>query len=347
MSKNKNNFSYKIKEQLRRFFAKNFYPAYRRDWYKSKGYLGATEQEQFANFLIAQKQPDALLFGEFDSLNLERQFICSNQFELDSVLITPHTDISASKPGEGLVFVMLQGRSEYYESRFRDMARLAKYTGAAVLGFNPKGFHSSSGHTLQLSDLVDDGIAAISFLLQKGFAAKNIIIFGNSIGAAIGQIVSDYFYHSKQLRFRQINSNSFKSLGAVVANHYHSPFLAGVLSKVMIFAGWETTRHPDFYTTGPYKCVLRRANDKTIKEQVEYYSAVNYKLDYLNVPLGYRKSFKWLNDNNQLLYLGQSKKDPHILSLHNFKIKAQNENGEHLSVFNLVNFYLTASNEFI
>lgn len=343
----KNSFRSKIQEQLRRFFAKNFYPVNKRDWYKNKAYLGVNEQEQFTEFLIAQKQTDSPLFGEFDSLNLKRQFIKTGAFELDSVLITPIADIAAGKPGEGLAFVMFQGRNEYYESRFRDMARLAKYTGAAVLGFNPKGFHNSSGHTLKLCDIVDDGIAVIDFLLQKGFSTENIVIFGNSIGSAIGQIVSDHFYHSKQLRFRQINSNSFKTLGAVVANRYHLPFLAGIFSKIMIFAGWEVIPHPDFYKTGPYKFVLRRKNDRTIKQNAEYYSAVNHELDYSNAPLSYRESFQWLNENNQLLYFGQSKKDPHILSLHNFQIKAKDEHGKHLSVFSLINFYLQKSGEVI
>ena len=42
------------------------------------------------------------------------------------------------------------------------MAMMASQTGATVIGFNPKGFHASSGKTKILSDIVDDGIALVS-----------------------------------------------------------------------------------------------------------------------------------------------------------------------------------------
>lgn len=333
----------KLKEYLQKLFARRLYPVSKRDWYKNKGYMGENSQEKFNNFLLAQTKPNSPLFGEFEFLDITRQFIKSTQFKLDSVIITPNKKISYNKAGYGLIFIMFQGRSEYYESRFRDMARLVKYTGVSVLGFNPKGFHSSSGKTLKISDIVEDGIAVIEFLLKKSFSPNKIILFGNSIGAGISDIVSEHFRNKTKIRFRQINSNSFKSLASVIASKYGLSFLENILSKVMLFAGWEISPSKDFYKTGPYRCFIRRQYDRTILANAEYYKTINYELDYKEAPDNYKQSMQWLYENNQLIYLGKSKEDPHELSLYNFRLKAKDKTGKNLTVFDLITYYLEAT----
>lgn len=332
-----------LKLYLRRLFANKFYPTKYSNWYKEKGYIGEDLQQQFADFLSQQSQKGALYFKEFQSSSLTRQFIPSGKENLDSVLITPHTKIAEGKAGQGVYFILFQGRGEYYESRFRSMARQAHATGATILGFNPKGFNNSSGQTKELSDLVEDGIAVVRFLLNKGVDHKNIVLQGNSLGAGIQEMVAEYFKLNHGINFRQINCNSFKSLAAVVAGHYKVPFMEKLFKLLLIYAGWEIFPGPKFYKTGPYRMYLRRKGDRTISGSAEFHSMVNHKSDYEASPEGYKEINKWLNERNQIIYTGRQKEDPHELGLHLFKI---NEKGKR-SVFYMINKFLEASKGYL
>ncbi len=125
---------------LCKFLAAYFYPTNSEDWYKSKGYGGQDEQEQFSQFLYSQAQEESLFHDEFKSLDLKRQFIQSGEYKLDSVLLTPQKKLGLARNSENLYFVFFQGRGEFYESRFRDMAIQARETGVSVLGFNRVAF---------------------------------------------------------------------------------------------------------------------------------------------------------------------------------------------------------------
>jgi len=328
---------------LRKFFAKTFYPTNSNDWYKNKGYKGQDDAARFANFLARQRERGARFYNEFTSLQLTRQYIQSGSNQLDSVLIVPNQDISLGKPGGGLYFIMFQGREEYYESRFRDMARQARETGASVLGFNPKGFHCSKGKTRQLTDIVDDGIAVVDFLLQRGVKYEQIILQGNSLGAGVQEMVSEHYRTSMRMPFRQINSNSFKSLSAVMAYRYKMPFLEKLFNLLLRYAGWEILPGPDFYKTGPYRCHIRRKGDRTIALGAEYNVMLDAQKDYEDCPESYRETNRWLYKYSQMIYTGKSEKDPHELSLHRFQIQ-QSDSSTKKSVYYFINRYLKASN---
>jgi hypothetical protein len=217
-----------LKNHLQKLFAKSFYPAKSQNWYAEKGYGGSGFQDEFSRFLSSQKQQKARFYYEFKQLNLTRYLISDLKVKdnLDLVLLTPEKSISKNKPGEGLYFVFFQGSREYYEGRFRDMAIQAKETGASVLGFNPKGLGSSTGKTLKIQDIVDDGIAVINFLLlEKKINPSKIILQGNSLGGAVQEMVSEHFRKTQGFRFRQINSNSFCTLAAVLCYQRKVPSL--------------------------------------------------------------------------------------------------------------------------
>ena len=333
-----------LQKILRSYFAKIVYPTISANWYNKKGYKGENSDKQFTDFLATQSKKNALFYQEFKSLKLTQQYINSGSNKLDSVLLTPDKSYSTGKPGTGLYFLMFFGSREYYEGRFRDMARQAKATGASVLGFNPKGVNQSTGKTQQLNDIVDDGIAALNYLLQLGISHNQIILQGNSLGAGVQEMVSKHFLTNYGMRFRQINSNSFKTLSAVIAERYRMPFLEVIFSYILQYARWEFTFDSNFYQTGPYRCYMRRKGDKTIvKGAAEYHSMVDPLGDYNNCLEIYRETNKWLNEHSQLIYLGQSKMDPHDLGLHRFKINK----GKRHSVYHFINRYLEASNRCI
>lgn len=332
-----------LKFCLSKILTKVLYPTKSFNWYINKGYTGKNLHQQFIDFINKQSLEGAQYFKEFRFLNLTRQFIPSIKGNLDSVIITPDSTIIANKPGKGVYFILFQGTGEYYESKFRDMAKQSISTGASVIGFNPKGFGSSSGNTNGFLDLVDDGISVVRHLLNKGILHKNIVLQGNSLGSSVQEIVSEYFKLNHKIYFRQINSNSFKDLPTVLSQYYKMPFLNHFLKKLLNYSGWRISYGLSCYKTGVYKMYLRRKNDRTITEIAEFHSAVNHKEDYESSPEGYRETNKWLNKNNQVHYNGAKKDDPHKLHLFSFRI---NEKG-HPSVFYMINKYLEHSKKYM
>ncbi len=336
-----------LKVILSKYFTKLIYPTYPGDWYKRKGYNGFSPQELFADFIQKQKITGSIYHKEFQSLKFTRRFIISGNHKIDSVEIKPYTKISKNQPGNGLYILCFFGKGEYYESRFRDMALFAKNTGATIVAFNPKGFHTSTGKTKCLSDIAQDGIAIIDHLLTRSIHPAQIILYGNSLGAVVQELVCRHFKHSRSINFRQINSNSFSTLTAVIMANSKIAFLEKIVSYLMKYAGWEIDYPEDFYKTGIYRCYLTRKGDKIIKPNISFGNKVNMSIDLANAPVGYQETLKWLNERSELIPIISTNKDPHELSLNNLCLETKDKEGTNLTVWDFINKYLEASNRFI
>ncbi|MFK7968528.1 MAG: alpha/beta hydrolase family protein [Rickettsiaceae bacterium] len=336
-----------LKEILRKNFARLIYPTCSGDWYKRKGYNGTSDQERFNDFIAKQKLPDSIYYEEFQSLELTRKFIDSNGYQIDSVEIKPTKLLSKNKPGEGLYIICFLGKSEYYESRFRDMALFARNTGATIIGFNPKGFNTSTGKTKILFDIVDDGIALIEYLLARNITPKQIVLYGNSLGGAVQELVCKHFRKLKLIDFRQINSNSFCSLAAVLSTNINMPFLESKLMQLMKYSGWEMNYEQSFYKTGVYRCFLVRKGDQVIKTEALFCYRINRSQDIIDAPNEYREILSWLNENSELIPITLSEKDPHELSLNSMCLGIKDRKGCNFTVWYFINQYLEASNKFV
>jgi hypothetical protein len=332
-----------LKKILGKLFAKLIYPTKRRNWYKNKGYHGDDEMEQFNNFVLSQKNKDAIFYKEFRNLKLKRQFINSGDHRLDSVMISVTNDSYKTRERVGLCFVFFQGKNEYYESRFRDMAKQCKETGLSVLGFNPKGMGSSSGKTRNIDDLVSDGIEIINYLLYQGRLPEQIILQGNSLGGGIIEMVSKYFKNTSGFSLKQINSNSFKSISAVFVYQYGLAFLERPLRAIMLYSGWEIRVDRDFYTTGPHRFYFRRFGDRTIINGAEYHSMINHDEDYTNCPEYFQETNRLLNAHNQLILKNETDKDPHDLSLNKFVPKPLTGDKSVYTIYDLINQFLISN----
>ena len=273
-------------------------------------------------------------------MRITRQYIISGGKRLDSILVVPSKKIAKNKPGEGLYFLMFFGRLESYEKRFRDVAMQASRTGASVFAFNHKGMFCSEGETNNIASMVEDGVAAVDFLVSRGVLHENIIFQGNSLGAAVQEMVSEHYRLLTARPFRQINSNSFKTLGAVTADILKMPFCVKFFDKFLNYLGWGFKPGPDFYKTGPYRFHLRRFHDRTISKSAEYHAMVDFQKDNDNCPAQYKETHRWLYEHSQIMYRGASKKNPHMLSLYMFEVKDQ-ETGKYLSVYDVINRYLS------
>lgn len=324
---------------LAKFFCKKFYPTKNLNWYKNKGYKGNNAEEVFADFLLKQSDTGSQFFDCFQNLSIKRFSISSEEYLLDTVRLMPAIQ-DAKLPGYGCVIIMFQGRGEYYESKFRDMALLAKLTGATVIGFNPKGFHSSTGRTHVLQDIVNDGIAIAQFLMAEGYLPSQIIMLGNSLGGAVQEMVCQHFRSFGVIGFRQINSNSFRCLAAVLAYRWQMPFLEPLIAIILNYAGWEIKVDNSFYTTGKHRCYMRRYQDRTILAGAEYHDGVNVIKDISNSPVEQRDIHAWLCAHSQLELINSSTKDPHNESLNKFKVKKLTSDNMEYSVFDFINIFL-------
>lgn len=346
-----------LKKILTHYFCRKIYPTNSSDWYKRKGYKGKNDSELFADFLAKQQQKSAIFYDCFKGLKLKRFKVQSNQEMLDCVSLEPEKiedDIklltsSARKYeniryGQGKIFLLFQGKGEYYESRYRDMAMLSHATGAKVIGFNPKGFHSSTGKTTILADIVDDGENIIHYLFAQKYKPQDIIMLGNSLGGGIQEMVCARLQTIGIKGFRQINSNSFNSISAVLARKYRMSFLQSFLSKLLKYAGWEIEVDELFYEVGLNRIHLRRYKDRTILPGAEFHDAIDIEQSITKLPKKFKEEMEWIIRHNQLILDQKSDKDPHDLGLHKFIVRKISEDNSDfhskIGVFDLINKYL-------
>lgn len=330
-----------LKKFLSYVFCKRFYPTVRRDWYKNKGYFGNDKQEIFQDFLKSQRQVTGKYYSCFQDLDLARFGVRSGDAMLDCVKISPAFEEAASLPGYGLFIIMFQGRGEYYEARFRDMAMLCRETGASVIGFNPKGFNSSTGKTRILRDIIEDGIALCKHLISEKIFPYQYVFLGNSLGAAVQEVVCAYLIKHSAKGIKQINSNSFRTLSAVVAYKLGIPKFEDTIRSILIYAGWEIRPGRDFYTTGLHRCYMRRYGDQTILPGAEYHSMLDLEKDVANSPDEYRETHIWLNAHATMHVCDKNTKDPHNLGLHRFVTEQLKGDSKQYTVFDFINKYLS------
>ena len=339
-----------LRIKLQKFVSSFLFPAKKFDWYQSKGYKGANDQERFKDFLDKQNHYKE----EFKDLNIQRTPVINklNNEKIDSVSFSPIKKIN--KPGNGKHIVNFFGHGEYYEMDFRDMALETKATGATLYGFNCPGLNSSDGQVLTSSDLINSGVAFVNNLLEKGIHPDDIILQGNCFGGVIGEKVKDYFKENS-IKLRSINSNSFLSFESAVNDHFDShpilkPFRK-LTNLLLRFTGWDLDVSQSVKRQDPYLFIMNRLGDQTLKKsQVSHVIKDNadWGLDD-ECPLEYRMARDEFEERSivqaKQKYIGANKNskknDPHEMDLY----KLETQNGE--SVFEFINEYLKASNNYI
>ncbi|MFT4059642.1 MAG: hypothetical protein QM652_08850 [Legionella sp.] len=347
-----------LQKKIQALLARVLFPTVQQDWYLTKGY-GKEGVESFANFLNQQYTDlRAIYYKDFKELEIKREFVnCHdsrrNSLKLDSISFTPL--YSENQEGEGIHIINFFGRGEYYECNFKDMARQAKATGATIHAYNPPGMNSSTGKVLEFKDLINAGIAQVNHLLKQGVHPDQIIIQGNCLGAAVAEEVNKCFNEQCNINFRRINSNSFKSISALLTKMYQPlALMKDTLKKLLNYAGWYTKPGALFKETGPYKVYMRRAGDETIALSVTMHMKVEKEkrrkaiVSDQDINQDYEKERKWLDEHaimelDDEHYAKDKKINPHELDL--YKLRAKHP--DHCSAFDFVNRYIKASNEYI
>lgn len=140
---------------------------------------------------------------------------------IDVVNIKPDADYLRANnilPGIGKHIVYFSGARDSYDTNgsLKDMALLAKATGATIYGFNYPGIHRSATNVKSIKvnefhDMVNSGIAVVNHLIRiHEIYADNIILLGDSFGGAAASKVQAVF-NSYGIKLRLIASNTFSS----------------------------------------------------------------------------------------------------------------------------------------
>ncbi|MFM7471257.1 MAG: alpha/beta hydrolase [Nodosilinea sp.] len=91
-----------------------------------------------------------------------------------------------AEPSVPLTFLYLHGNTGNMATSL-DRVDLLRSLGASVLAIDYRGYGQSSGPFASESRLYDDALAAYQFLHQeKGIAPENLVVYGHSLGGAIG-----------------------------------------------------------------------------------------------------------------------------------------------------------------
>ncbi|KTD48560.1 SdbB protein (substrate of the Dot/Icm system) [Legionella rubrilucens] len=347
-----------FKRKIQTLLATALFPSTHKDWYKEKGY-GKGKLTPFEDFLTNQRENSKAPYHDvFQGLTIQRNWVdCidyrKNHCKLDSIRFVPENP--KVKSGEGRHIVNFFGRLEYYECNFRDMALQAHATGASIHAFNPPGMNSSTGHVVEFKDLVNAGIAQVNALLREGIHPDNIILQGNCMGAAVAEEVNAHFEKHLHIQLRRINSNSFKSMSALVTYLYPPlSLLKDTVKKLLEYTGWQTKPDKLFLTTSPYKVYMSRVNDQTIRPKARMGTKVHklakQKEESAAPEYGdYEPHRQWL-DEHAIMALDTEKfgndghVNPHELDLYKLKSVIASDN---VTAYDFVNRYIESSNQYI
>lgn len=124
--------------------------------------------------------------------------------------------------------------------------------------------------------------------------------------------------------------------------------LEGLIKKLLQATGWEMKPGKHFGETDPYRCYMHREGDQTIAENAKMKTKVEkYRGEREDhCPVEYKAARDWLDSHSQMQNVNKKDKiDPHELDL--YKLKAKSADGEHVSAYDFINYFLEASNKYI
>jgi len=196
--------------------------------------------------------------------------------ELETLELNP---ISLQKiPIEKQTYIItFLGNSDIYQYHYAEMQYEAKNYNANIIGFNYRGVLNSKKAPQSQADLITDGIAQVQRLLNAGVDPENIILKGESLGAAIATMVAGHF-HTHQQKINISNGRSFSTLTNEVVGiirqafspvrNGHSETKKGILLGYLLMPLIKLVLHLSQWDIQPVKAY------KTIPEQNKMYYLV-------------------------------------------------------------------------
>lgn len=135
------------------------------------------------------------------------------------------------------IIIHAQGNMDFYENHLDEYAHKArKYRNCRIVGFNCRNVQLSEGRVGSEEDWLDDVIAVVNHYRQLGVPLKNILLQGESLGAAIVTMAAAKIYRQEKAKNKDkaqsvkvLNCRSFTSLTDVVATLGLGKILAGAI----------------------------------------------------------------------------------------------------------------------
>jgi hypothetical protein len=126
-----------------------------------------------------------------------------------------------SYPQSQEYIINFRGNGECYEhpQNLDQMVKDAYKLGINVIGFNYRGVNNSQGKAKSKNDLVRDGIAQVTYLIEeKKILPENIILKGHSLGGGVAALVAKHF-HRQGLPINIIDGCSFSNITNFAVGH--------------------------------------------------------------------------------------------------------------------------------
>lgn len=273
-----------VRKHLQSLIADQLFPSNRDDWYVQQGH--ATEAQRQANwrapfdaFLQQQRASiDAPYHADFQYIDIQQDFIDSTlvsgnsckietlSFRPDPILFNDAPD--GSFPAKGKHIVYFTGMGTVYQNCFHDISVNVKTTGATVHAFNYPGLKLHGGPIAEANDMVNSGIAMVNHLLQSGVDIDDIVLQGDSFGAAVAYAVKQQFLEQSDVKIRAIVNNTFSSFTDAAVDTLHKSdlffWLDFSVAPILSFTGWDLRTSDTYLADTPYQCQLQHIGDLTL-----------------------------------------------------------------------------------
>lgn len=143
-----------------------------------------------------------------------------NKFILDSLCLTPPCYDSINNYPQSFL-LNFNGNNENFTESIPELVDIARATSHTVIGFNYHGVGYSNrnnykkDYVYSFDELIQDGIAQVNYLLNKGIAPHQITLLGHSLGGGVAAQVAAHF-HRAGTKIFIIHSRSFSKLSSVI-----------------------------------------------------------------------------------------------------------------------------------
>lgn len=263
-----------MRETLQRLIANQLFPSNHEDWYKKNGYAEETDSLdiRFQKFIGAQKILGAKFFQQFQHLSFERQvieFFLANGQDAQTEIITVSPDeASPSQPGFGKHVVYFTGADDRYQGCFNDISHAVKTTGASYHAFEYPGMGVLPGEVLEVNDLINTGIAVVRKLLLQGIHVDDIILQGDSFGAAVAYEVQKQFQEQSGVTLRVILNNTFSSFEgvaqALLGDSWFMKPISMSVNQFLNYTGWNIRPMDRYHDVSPYQVHVNHVGDSLL-----------------------------------------------------------------------------------
>lgn len=142
-------------------------------------------QEFFAKFIVL---PSLSLNSDYLD-KLRSHIPIENQISVttpDNVVLN---GLELSQPDRKKWIVYFNGNRGAYETNYSSIQSMAEETETNILCLNYRGVGKSQGFCKCSDEILIDGKTAVDYLLQKGVAESDILIYGYSLGGGVGALV--------------------------------------------------------------------------------------------------------------------------------------------------------------